>query len=221
VTTDSNTNAARETKSDGKQCLDTALAFSMAENSTVSDARIYVQKLQRFKDWVHAYLDAQGVPHHPPGTHGAEGCRIGDRMDWLMDRLRKAEAQQAEQGDGGVNEAVSKVRAARERVADRMTDGCKCDECNYVRVVDELLAALTQPPRQSEDGRLRWISVKERLPDIATDVLGFFGASNIVVCGRDHHGLWCENGEDVATPEYWMPLPEPPAPAAKGEERGR
>lgn len=40
-------------------------------------------KLQAFKTWVHAYLDGQGVPHHPPGTHGAEGCRIGDRMDWV------------------------------------------------------------------------------------------------------------------------------------------
>jgi hypothetical protein len=41
-------------------------------------------KLQAFKDWVHGYLDGKGVPHHPPGTHGAEGCRIGDRMDWLV-----------------------------------------------------------------------------------------------------------------------------------------
>jgi hypothetical protein len=46
MTTDSNTNAAREKKLDGKNCLDTALAFSMAENSMVSDARIYVQKLE-------------------------------------------------------------------------------------------------------------------------------------------------------------------------------
>ena len=48
-------------------------------------------KLQAFKTWVHEYLDAHGVPHHPPGTHGAEGCRIGDRMDWVFaerDRLR-------------------------------------------------------------------------------------------------------------------------------------
>lgn len=50
-------------------------------------------KLQAFKDWVHTYLDAHGVPHHPPGIHGAEGCRIGDRMDWLMERLRRAEAR--------------------------------------------------------------------------------------------------------------------------------
>lgn len=49
--------------------------------------------LQRFKDWVHTYLDGKGIPHHPPGTHGAEGCRIGDRMDFVFaewDRLRAA-----------------------------------------------------------------------------------------------------------------------------------
>ena len=50
-------------------------------------------KLQAFKDWVHAYLDAQDVPHHPPGTHGAAGCRIGDRMDWLMNKLHTAERE--------------------------------------------------------------------------------------------------------------------------------
>lgn len=48
-------------------------------------------KLQAFKDWVHAYLDAQDVPHHPPGAHGEHGCRIGDRMDWLMEKLQTAE----------------------------------------------------------------------------------------------------------------------------------
>jgi hypothetical protein len=73
-----------------------------------------IAKLQRFKDWVHAYLDAQGVPHHPPGTHGAEGCRIGDRMDWLMDRLRKAEAQQAEQGDGGCPPRPRRARSVED-----------------------------------------------------------------------------------------------------------
>lgn len=41
-------------------------------------------RLQAFKNWVHSYLDKSGVPHHPPGIHGQEGCRIGDRMDWLM-----------------------------------------------------------------------------------------------------------------------------------------
>ena len=50
-------------------------------------------QLAAFKAWVHAYLDAKGVPHSPPGVHGACGCRIGDRMDWVWaerDRLRDA-----------------------------------------------------------------------------------------------------------------------------------
>lgn len=46
-------------------------------------------KLQAFKTWTHDYLDRHGVPHHPPGTHGAEGCRIGDRMDWLMAKVEE------------------------------------------------------------------------------------------------------------------------------------
>ncbi len=55
--------------------------------------REQVAKLQAFKDFCHAYLDAHGVPHHPPGIHGAEGCRIGDRLDWWAaerDRRRGA-----------------------------------------------------------------------------------------------------------------------------------
>lgn len=42
-----------------------------------------LESLLAFKKWTHAYLDSKGVPHHPPGSHGAEGCRIGDRMDWI------------------------------------------------------------------------------------------------------------------------------------------
>ncbi len=53
----------------------------------LSSAREERDKLQAFKTWVHAYLDTHGVPHHPPGTHGEAGCRIGDRMDWLMEKV--------------------------------------------------------------------------------------------------------------------------------------
>ena len=48
-------------------------------------------KLARFKDWVHAYLDGKGIPTHPDGPHSKCGCRIGDRMDLVfaeVERLR-------------------------------------------------------------------------------------------------------------------------------------
>lgn len=71
------------------------IEHAIATAKLADDLKAERDKLQAFKDWVHAYLDGQGVPHHPSGTHGAAGCRIGDRMDWLMERLRTAEAEVA------------------------------------------------------------------------------------------------------------------------------
>lgn len=40
-----------------------------------------------FKDFVHRRLDAAGVPKEfPDGPHTKEGCRIGDRLDWVLER---------------------------------------------------------------------------------------------------------------------------------------
>lgn len=73
--------------------------------------------LQRFKDWVHAYLDGKGIPHHPPGVHGAEGCRIGDRMDYVFDRL------------AAFPESV--VKAAKQILDNECClDGCECHYCS-------------------------------------------------------------------------------------------
>lgn len=41
-------------------------------------------KLKKFKDYVHARLDAAGVPTDPESPHKAEGCRIGGRLDILI-----------------------------------------------------------------------------------------------------------------------------------------
>lgn len=65
---------------------------TQAAKDELTDLKEQIAKLQRFKDWVHAYLDTKGVPHHPPGPHGAEGCRIGDRMDWVFARLEENHA---------------------------------------------------------------------------------------------------------------------------------
>lgn len=64
-----------------------------AVRGRVAELEGQVEKLRRFKDWVHDYLDRHGVPHHPPGVHGAEGCRIGDRMDWLTGRMADLERE--------------------------------------------------------------------------------------------------------------------------------
>jgi hypothetical protein len=72
-------------------------------------------KLQAFKDWVHAYLDSHGVPHHPPGAHGAHGCRIGDRMDWWVEwwveKLKAAEAERDEFRSAGERRTMERDAA--------------------------------------------------------------------------------------------------------------
>ena len=41
--------------------------------------------LRRFKDFVHKRLDDAGVETHPDGPHSKEGCRIGDRLDIVLE----------------------------------------------------------------------------------------------------------------------------------------
>lgn len=53
-------------------------------------------ELQAFKYWVHAYLDMQGVPHHPPGTHVVDSASVLSRMDWLIEKLHVAERERDE-----------------------------------------------------------------------------------------------------------------------------
>ena len=71
--------------------------YKWLEKKALDDWRAMAAEIERltaerdalaaFKSWVHRYLDGKGVPHHPPGSHGAEGCRIGDRMDWVWAEL--------------------------------------------------------------------------------------------------------------------------------------
>lgn len=41
-------------------------------------------KLKDFKEYVHQRLDQAGIPTHPSGLHSAAGCRIGDRLDFVL-----------------------------------------------------------------------------------------------------------------------------------------
>jgi len=44
-----------------------------------------VAERQAFKDFVHRRLDEAGIPTHPDGPHSKEGCRIGDRLDLVLE----------------------------------------------------------------------------------------------------------------------------------------
>lgn len=48
-------------------------------------------KLKKFKEYVHTRLDAAGVPVDPESSHKAEGCRIGGRLDIVLDGKVKQE----------------------------------------------------------------------------------------------------------------------------------
>ena len=68
--------------------VDRTAAALLAANRLGEDER---DALLRFKQWVHSYLDGKGVPADPGGPHSAEGCRIGDRMDWVYARMAELE----------------------------------------------------------------------------------------------------------------------------------
>jgi hypothetical protein len=70
-----------------KDRSDLSMAQVAALIARIDAERQRADKLQAFKSWTHGFLDSHGVPYHPPGTHGAAGCRIGDRMDFVMKQL--------------------------------------------------------------------------------------------------------------------------------------
>ena len=43
-------------------------------------------KLSKFKAYVHARLDDAGIEKNPNGKHSKKGCRIGDRLDIVLNK---------------------------------------------------------------------------------------------------------------------------------------
>lgn len=86
---------ARLSAAEGQAAHFQRLADTMAEQR---DA------LAAFKAYVHRRLDTAGVPTHPDGPHSAQGCRIGDRLEIVIDGRDRADT------------ATERLRAAEERV---------------------------------------------------------------------------------------------------------
>lgn len=172
----------------------------------LAEARRERDKLQAFKDWVHSYLDGKGVPHHPPGTHGASGCRIGDRMDYLWaERVqhvrRVAELQRAidrySTGPGECDQALHMAKAACESLKlNRETTSP-----NDIReAIDALRRQLDrwedyygcEEPSDSVIGSAAGKIVAERNVEIATlkrELSSYIRVHGCISCGEQHGGM--------------------------------
>lgn len=59
-----------------------------ADRHVISQLEARVRELEKFKAYVHQRLDDAGIDTHPDGSHSKEGCRVGDRLDEVLGRLR-------------------------------------------------------------------------------------------------------------------------------------
>ena len=44
------------------------------------------KRLIAFKEYVHQRLDEAGIPKDPPGIHSEKGCRVGQRLDLVLNK---------------------------------------------------------------------------------------------------------------------------------------
>jgi len=81
---------------------DTALAIKNPHHRTTSEDPMPTHEgwilalarerdaLLKFKSYVHGVLDSAGVPVDPPGAHRDAGCRVGQRLEFLLAKLKEA-----------------------------------------------------------------------------------------------------------------------------------
>ena len=74
------------------------------------------------------------------------------------------------------------------------------------------LAMIDAAPTADVSPDTKWISVKERLPEVEANVLAYIGYGCIVVCWLTYDGYWQGPARifDKDEVTHWMPLPEPP-----------
>lgn len=67
--------------------------FEAGYNHAASQFQSQLDKLQKFKDYVHDRLDKIGVPVDPESKHKAAGCRIGGRLDFIQSQLSEKDEE--------------------------------------------------------------------------------------------------------------------------------
>lgn len=93
VVGNSGPNHTYETIKDGEAAIGFADELRTLQCETVEGLTAEVAKLVAFKSYVHQRLDEAGVPVDPPSPHREAGCRIGGRLDVVLNenaKLREA-----------------------------------------------------------------------------------------------------------------------------------
>lgn len=68
-----------------------------------------LEKLAKFKAYVHQRLDDAGIPVDPESAHKAEGCRIGGRLDIVLGRQKPIEVHLNTRGCKPMDEKTASV----------------------------------------------------------------------------------------------------------------
>ena len=141
----------------------------------------------KFKAFVHEYLDAHGVPHgDPENQHQKEGCRIGARLDLLLAQLDKF-GQDADMANGCLAMIREMLTATK----------CGCGEGDHSKgtpdmMMPEWIACIMQYHMKlaKEAGEARERPLREAL-DAYRSVLS---EDSAVPCKGDQGGVWLDIG---------------------------
>lgn len=103
----------------------------------------------RFKAFVHGRMDAMGIPTDPPGKHHDAGCRVGQRLECVEQKLAAAERDRDEWKLARNEQALADMAIIKDiRLhATRMElerDSCVQQIKDYVRRAEDDLGVVKQ-----------------------------------------------------------------------------
>jgi len=99
---------------------------------------------------------------------------------------------------------VSKGKIAMQTLNDQLADADKVipDTCEHILHMEKMVDVSSSVPLNN------WISVKDRLPEDASDVLIVWADGVSEACYFDE--TWCRDGRRLLWVTHWMPLPAAP-----------
>lgn len=137
------------------RCIDIIKAHQQREISLDGYQGTYkmyfdeIQKLNKFKEYVHKRLDDAGIKTHPEGEHSKHGCRIGDRLDIALLKREQGEISVIKGFDAELQNTVCGIVSSTMNIYE-MTD------CVLAAVETHLKLANASLKRES--GEDKWVT---------------------------------------------------------------